>query len=134
MFSWLISLFSGGLFSSIASTITSITGEIANAKIAQINATSDVEKTQIAAKIDQLQAQRDVLIADSTSKSGWVDQTTRFFLTLPIILYLNKVIVWDKVVGSWPGYSTDTIHTPEMYLLKAVLGFFFLYSTAKIFK
>jgi len=131
---WLLNLFTGGFFNSIFTTINNLTKAISDEKIAQIKATSDVEKAQIAAKIGQLESQRDVLIADSQSKTGWIDQAIRFFLTLPIILYLNKLITWDKVIGSWPTFETDKIGTSETYLLMAVLGFFFLYSTARIFK
>lgn len=134
MFSWLLSLFSGGFFSSIFTSIDNLTKAISDEKIAQITATTDVEKANIQAKIDQLQSQRDVLIADSTSKTGWIDQAIRVLLTLPIIVYLNKLITWDKVIGSWPTFETDKLGSSEMYLLYAVLGFFFLYSTAKIFK
>lgn len=134
MLSWLFNLLSGGLFNSISTTITNITKAISDEKIAQINATTDVEKAQISAKIGQLESQRDVLIADSQSKQGWIDPTIRVLLTLPVVVYLNKFIVWDKVVGSWPNFSTDSLGVPGTYLLMAILGFFFLYSTAKIFK
>lgn len=134
MFSWLLSLFTGGFFSSISSTITAITGEISNAQIAQINATSDVEKAQYAAKVDQLQAQRDVLISNSQSKIGLIDEGIRLALAIPLIAYVWKLVLYDKVIGSWPNYSTDGLGTLEASVLAAILGYLFLYSAIKMFK
>lgn len=134
MLSWILSLFSGGLFNSISTTINNITKAISDEKIAQINATSDVEKTQISAKIDQLQSQRDVLIANSNSGIGWIDEIIRFGLAVPLIAYVNKLVLYDKVIGSWGTYSTDGLGTTELTVLSAILGYLFLYSAMKIFK
>lgn len=134
MLSWILSLFSGGFFNNISTTINNITKAISDEKIAQINATSDVEKTQISAKIDQLQSQRDVLIANSNSGIGWIDEIIRFGLAVPLIAYVNKLVLYDKVIGSWGTYSTDGLGTTELTVLSAILGYLFLYSAMKIFK
>ena len=126
MLSWILSLFTGGFFSSIFSTITSVTTALTNAKIAQINATSDVEKAQIQAQIEQLQAQQNVLIANANSGLGWIDEAMRLGFALPFIVYLNKAVLWDKVWGSWPNYSTDPISDVMIYVLYAILGYLFL--------
>jgi hypothetical protein len=134
MLTWILSLFTGGLFSSISSTITAITGEISNAQIAQINATSDVEKAQYAAKVSQLQAQRDVLISNSQTGIGWIDEAIRLALAIPLVCFFGKVIFWDKVYASWPSYSTEPLSAIDTNVLYAILGYLFLYSAMKIFK
>lgn len=127
MFSWLLAL-----LPSVFTTISSITAAISNAKIAQINASSAEEQAAIQAKIDQLQSQRDVLIADSSQSS--LDMWIRAGFAIPLMLYFGKIFAWDKVWASWPTYTTDPLETNNMWLATAVVGFYFLYSTAKIFK
>lgn len=123
---WLLNLLTGGLFNSISTTINNITAAISNQKIAQINATSDVEKAKIQANIDQLQAQREVLIANDKSGLGWVDEALRVGFALPFVVYFNKILIWDKVIGSWPNYSTDALSTNDFYALCAILGYLFV--------
>lgn len=123
---WLLNLLTGGLFNSISTTINNITAAISNQKIAQINATSDVEKAKIQANIDQLQSQKDVLVADSQSKYGWIDELVRAGFALPPMVYYAKLFIWDKVIGSWPNYSTDGLSDNDLYVVLAVLGFFFV--------
>lgn len=121
-----------GLLPSVFTTIGSITNAISNAKIAQINATSDVEKAGIQAKIDQLESQRDVLIADSNQSS--IDLWIRAGFAIPPMVYFAKIFLWDKVYGSWPSYTTDNLSTNDVYVVLATLGFYFMYSTAKLFR
>jgi len=124
MISWLLSL---------VNPLSAIVNAIANERAAYYNATTDVAKAKIQANIDALQAQRDVLIADSTSKTGWIDQVVRAGLALPFVVYFNKLIIWDKVIGSWPNYTTDGLSNNDLYALGFVLSFFFL-TSVKLFK
>jgi hypothetical protein len=121
-----------GLVPGVFSTINSITSAISNEKIAQINATTDVEKASIQAKIDQLQSQRDVLIADSQNSN--IDLWIRAGFAFPPMVYFCKIFAWDKVWASWPTFETPPMSTNDMYVVMAVLGFYFLYSTARLFK
>lgn len=123
---WFLNLITGGLFNSISSTITNITQAISNQKIAQINATSEIEKAKIQANIDQLQAQKDVLVADSKSGYGWIDELVRVGFALPPMIYFGKIFLWDKVYGSWPNFTTDDLSSNVLYVVLAVLGFFFV--------
>jgi len=121
-----------GLVPSLFTSISSITAAIANEKIAQINASTDVEKAGIQAKIDQLQSQRDVLISDS--KNSKIDLWIRAGFALPPMLYFGKIFAYDKVWASWGEFSTPAISSNDLYVVMAVLGFYFLYSTAKLFR
>ena len=121
-----------GLLPGVFSTINSITAAISNAKIAQINATTDVEKAGIQAKIDQLQSQRDVLIADSSQSK--IDLWIRAGFAFPPMVYFCKIFLWDKVWASWPTFETPPMSSYDTYVVMAVLGFYYLYSTAKLFR
>lgn len=121
-----------GLIPSALSTISGITSAISNAKIAQINATSDVEKAGIQAKIDQLESQRDVLIQDAQHSK--LDMLVRFGFTIGPMLYFMKIFLWDKVWASWPTFETPPLETNDVYVMSACIGFFFLASTIKMFR
>jgi hypothetical protein len=123
MLSWLLSLIN---------PLNSIIGAISNTRIAQINASSEVEKAQLSAQLGALEAKRDALIADAGHSK--IDLIVRAGLTFPLVAYFGKVILWDKVVGSWPNYYTDSRGPQNMILVYAVLGFYFLYSTARLFR
>ena|SRR5258708_2579750 len=127
MFSFLL-----GLIPGVFSTINGITSAISNLQIAKINAATDIEKAGIQAKIDQLQSQRDVLIEDA--KHSKLDQWIRAGLSIPVVLYFGKIFAWDKVWASWPTFETPPLETDDVYVVFAVLGFFFLYSTARLFR
>lgn len=117
---------SGGIFQSISQTINGITKAISDQKIAQINATSDVEKTKIQANIDQLQAQKDVLLSNNQAGIGWLDEALRIGFAAPFIVYLNKAVLWDKVIGKWPEFTTDPLSDALTYTLYAILGYLFV--------
>jgi hypothetical protein len=129
MFSWLISLFSGGLFSSIFSSIDNFTKAISDEKVAQIKATSDVQKAQIQANIDRLQAQRDVLIADASQSK--LDIYIRSLIAIGPTAYLLKIFIYDKVLSNYTMGTTDPLDPNLWNVVTAVLGFYFI-ATASI--
>jgi len=129
MLSWLFNLFSGGFFNSIFTTINNLTKAISDEKIAQINASSSVEKAAIQARVDQLQSQRDVLIADASQSH--LDIYIRSLIALGPTIFLLKVFVYDKVFQSITGGSTDALDPNLWNVVMVVLGFYFL-ATASI--
>lgn len=117
-FTTLLSLIPG-LFSSI----DNITNAIANEKIAALNATTQQAQIEAQEKVNTLQAQRDVLIADASHSS--VDLWIRAGFCLGPLFILNKIYIYDKI---WDG---TTILSPELWnVIMAEIGFYFLYSGA----
>jgi hypothetical protein len=143
---WLINLFTSvpALVSGMFTTINGITAAIANEKLAQINAKTTEEQINSAERISTLQAQRDLMIAEAaTSKLNII---VRSSIALGPALFLLKVFLWDKVIGSFAGCSghtlpgtcstfvTDPLDNNLWSVITIVLGFYFLYEGAKLFK
>lgn len=111
-----------GLFN----TVNGITNAIANERLALINAKTDQERIAAQERLNTLQTQRDVLVEDA--KHSQLDVGMRFFIALGPALYLNKIFIWDKVLG-WG--STDPLNESQQWtVITAVIGFYFLYSGA----
>lgn len=126
-----------GLFPSIFTTINGITSAISNAKITQINATSAEEQAHIQATIDQLQSQRDVLIADASISK--LDIYIRSLIAMGPTVLLLKVFIYDKVLQDYTHGTTELANSDYLWnVVMVVLGFYFVSSistnVAKILK
>ena len=80
------------------------------------------DKERIAAEkaISQLEAQRDILIAE---QKHWMTRWIRPAFALPIVIYVWKLVVWDTVLG-WgvtphPGQFIE-------WLVLVVVGAYFI--------
>lgn len=125
MWAWLLQLIPG-----VFTTINGITSAISNEKIAALNATSVQDQIAATERVNTLQAQRDVLIADSSHSS--IDMWMRTAIAFGPMVILNKIFIYDKVLGlgSTPIGNSDYIWN----VIMVVVGFYFLHSVASIFK
>lgn len=100
---------------------------------------SDVEKANIDASVQELQARRDILIAEAKQeRSAFVNACMRGFLAIPAGIALWKLIVWDKVIGSFKGcaaklpsldcvtHRTDAFDANMWWVILGVVGFYFV--------
>ena len=129
MWATLLSLLPG-----VFTSLNSIAGAIANERIAALNATTDQERIQAQERISSLQAQQAVLIADGQRSN--LDIWIRSFIALGPMIFLNKIFIYDKVLGLG---STELKNTDYLWnVIMVVLGFYFLHSlgtsVARIFK
>ena len=108
--------------------ISKITNKIIDLRIQQANAQTEQAKIAADEEVSKLQAQRDVLVAESGSK---INALVRIAFALPCALYINKLIIYDKMLG-WG--STDDLSTNLWWLLMTVVGFYFVQSIASIIK
>jgi hypothetical protein len=107
----------------LADPISRIAGKIADARIASIQASTDKEKIEQEERIKALEARRDVLKAES---DGRVNGVIRALLAAPIVVFLWKVIIWDKVLALG---STDDLSENLWYVTMMVLGFYYVHWT-----
>jgi hypothetical protein len=133
----------GLLIPGLLSTINGITNAIANERIAQLNAKTDQDRIESEERQKALEARRDVLVQEATNPaSAKMNSLTRFLLALGPIAILLKLMVWDKVIGSFYGcanlpssvigcttFNTDKLDTNQWAVVAAVTGFYFLYAT-----
>ncbi len=130
-----------GLIPKAFNTVGNITNAIANERLSKIKAKTDEEKIAAEERINTLQARRDVMVA--RAGNGW-DSIATFLLTIPVIAFDMKILLWDKVASSFAGcsgkwgsqdgcevFNTDKL-TPEMLaFVGAVHAFYFLYIAMK---
>ena len=107
----------------LADPIARIAGKIADARIAATQATTDKERIEQEERVKALEARRDVLRAES---DGRVNSTIRALLATPVIVFLWKVIIWDKVLALG---TTDDLSENLWYVAMMVLGFYYVHWT-----
>lgn len=120
-----------GIVPSVLNTVNGITNAISNEKIAALNAKTDQERVAAEERVNTLQAQRDVLIADAQHSN--LDIIMRFAIAVGPAAFLTKVFLWDKVLGSFLSdniWRTDPLDTNLWSVITAVVGFYFLYTGA----
>lgn len=136
----ILSLF--GLLPKAFGTIDNITNAISNERIKQISAKTEIEKVHSEERISALKSKRDVLIAESgTSK---INAVLRASIGASAALLIAKLLVWDKVIGSYyhcagevgrymegcQTFRTDLLDNNQWAIVSAVVGFYFLYEGA----
>jgi hypothetical protein len=125
-----------GLIPGLFTTLNGITNAIANERIAALNAKTDQERVAAQERANTLQARRDVMVAESAHSSinAWI----RAMIALGPSIYLLKIFLWDKVLQSVTGGSTDPLDPNLWVVVQTVLGFYFLFEAstgvARIFK
>jgi hypothetical protein len=117
------------LITGLFTTVNTVTQALSNERINLVNATTEREKAEIQERISALTATANALAAESAKSS--LPAVVQMMMALPFIVYIAKVIVWDKVLG-WG--STDTLDPHEWYLCYVVYGFFFVHYTVGQFK
>lgn len=125
-----------GLIPSAFTALGQITSAISDAKIAQINATTTQAQIAAAERVNTLQAQRDLMIADGAHSN--LDIYIRSLIAIGPACYLTKIFLWDKVMQAWTAGTTDSLDPNLWTVVMTVLGFYFLSVTgitiAKVLK
>lgn len=104
----------------VGAGLPAIVSEIAKEKTKQLDAKTEGEKIASAERIDMLEKQKELIIEGQRQRIGeWV----RLAWSLPFIIYIWKLLVWDKVMG-WG--ATDALSPTLEYIMWTVLGGYFL--------
>lgn len=124
-----------GLFGSI----DNITNAIKDEKIAQLNAKTEEDRIASQERVNTLEQRRAVMVAEAPFSR--MNIIVRMFAASPPIGVVWKLMLWDKVVGSFAGCSgktlpgtcgiflTDPLDDNQWKLIGIVYGFYFLYET-----
>src|ERR1700681_681326 len=117
-----------GLIPGLFGAINGITAAISNERIAALNATTDQERVAAQERLTTLQARRDVMIAESAHSNinAWI----RAMIALGPAIYLLKIFLFDKVLQSLTGGSTDPLDPNLWVVVQTVLGFYFLFEAS----
>lgn len=100
--------------------LSAITSDLKDAYRIKLEAENTADRIEAEVRISQLQAQQAVLIAE---QSNWLTRLIRPLIALPFIIFLWKVIVWDKVL-KWG--VTDALSVEMTALMGAVITAYFL--------
>lgn len=117
----MISIITGLL--SLADPISRIGKSIADARIAAMQASTDKEKIEQEERIRALEARRAVMEREADGK---INQLIRALLAVPVVVFLWKVIIWDKVLALG---TTDDLSENLWYVTMMVLGFYYIHWT-----
>lgn len=106
--------------------IGSIVGQLAEAYKAKQSALTDQEKIAADERIKVLEAKRDVLVAESASggPASWI----RPLFALPFVIYIWKLVIWDKVLSLG---TTDALSPELADIMMLVITGYFLGRTAE---
>lgn len=107
----------------LADPISRIAGKIADARIAATQATTDKEKIEQEERVKALEARSRVLEREADGK---INQIIRAAIAVPVIVFLWKVVIWDKVLKLG---TTDDLSDNLWYVTMMVLGFYFVHWT-----
>lgn len=112
-----------------ADTAKSISGDIARVKVEALKAESDEKRIQAQEETKTLEARRDVLIAEAPGSR--LNQLVRVLLSIPAIVLLWKIVIWDRVLN-WG--VTPRLSTEEWTYVWMVCGFYLLARTIQVAK
>ena len=100
--------------------IKAIGAELRGAYEAKLKATNDHEKLEAEQNIARLEAQQSILLAE---QGRWLTAWVRPAIALPFVIYLWKLILYDKVLA-WG--VTDNL-SPELWnMMTVIIGAYFL--------
>lgn len=118
---WFLGLI-GSLFNG---PLSSISRDLKEAYQSKLNAANDKERIAADERINLLEARKStILAAQSDPMERWV----RIGFALPFIIYINKLLVWDKVLGMG---TTDALSNDLTQLFWIIIGGYFLDTTIK---
>lgn len=123
--------------------LTQLANNITDLQKMKVKAQSDTELAQINKQIEEAHDRRQILVAEAASRIGIIlNGGMRALMALPVVIFLNKWLVWDKVVGSFAGcsgktpvapldkcytYVTDQLDANTWIVILGVCSFYFAY-------
>lgn len=132
-----------GWVTGLAGPIASITNKIIDLRAKQADTQSAMEKAKIEQQIEEAHDRKSVLVAEAGNRiAGAMNATVRLALTIGPASVLIKLLLWDKVIGSFYGctakaiptfcnvFRTDPIDQNLWWVITAVIAFYFLYDIA----
>jgi hypothetical protein len=105
--------------------LTEISNDLKEAYQSKLNAANDAERLAVDERINLLEARKSIILA---AQSDPVERWVRIGFTLPFIVYVNKIVLWDKVLA-WG--TTDPLGDNFTWIMMTILGGYFLETTVK---
>jgi hypothetical protein len=137
-----------GFITGLAGPLFTTANKVIDLQAQKAAARSNEEIRKIDADLEATQARKAVLIAEAGNRiAGALNASVRLLLTLPGLVVLSKLMIWDKVIGSFYGcagsggsqlhcttFRTDALDTNQWAVITAIIAFYFVYDIAARFK
>lgn len=139
-----------GFITGLAGPISDIVNRITELKKARIVADSDIKRAEINAELEAVHDRKAVLIAEAGNRiAGTLNAIGRTVIAIGPATVLLKILLWDKVVGSFSGcaagldkingkirfecvtFTTDPLDPYLWGVVTAVVAFYFLATKRK---
>ncbi len=124
-----------GFVTGLTGPISQITNKILDLQKQRQDAASNLAKAKIDQEIELAHDRRQVLVAEAGSR---INGYMRALIALGPALYLTKIFLYDKVIGSFlgcsqrgvecPTFNTDALDANLWWVAISVVGFYFLTS------
>lgn len=114
----ILKIFGGGALSSISS-------DLKEAYESKLKAATDKEKLAADERISILEARKSSILA---AQSSPIERWIRFGFAFPFVVYLNKLLIYDKVLALG---STDSLSPELTQLFWIVIGGYFIDATIR---
>lgn len=108
--------------------LSKISNDLKEAYQSKLAAANDKERIAADERIAVLQAQRDAIVASSHDPL-W--RFTQFLFAFPFALYVNKLVIWDKILEYG---TTDDLSINLWNMFYIILGGYFITQGVRIFK
>jgi len=114
---WLLKAILGFL----SGPLSDISNDLKEAYQSKLAATNDKERMAVDERIAVLEARKSTILA---AQSDPVERWVRVFFAAPFVFYINKCIVWDKVLG----YGVTDDLSPQLWDMFYIIlgGYFFV--------
>lgn len=130
-----------GLLTGLAGPLSSITGKISDLLVARAQARTDQERMKVDQQIEEAHDRKAILVAEAGNRvAGTINASMRLALAVGPAAILLKLMLWDKVIGSFAGcagsgghglncasFRTDPLDTNQWMVITAVIAFYFAY-------
>lgn len=104
----------------LSGPLSQISNDLKEAYQSKLAAKNDAERIQADERISVLEARKSTILA---AQSDPIERWVRVGFAFPFVLYINKLIIWDKLLGLG---VTDNLSSDLWQILWIVLGGYFV--------
>lgn len=113
------------LLSLVSGPLSQISRDLKEAYQSKLNAQNDSERIAVDERISILEARKTSILA---AQSDPVERWVRVGLAFPFVIYINKLVLWDKVLSLG---VTDSLSPELSHIMMIVLGGYFIDTMVK---
>ena len=104
---------------SLINPLKTITQEIARYQIEKLKADTDEKRLEYDERIKTLESRKQIILQ---AQSDPVERWIRVLFAVPFIVYIWKLVIWDKVLGL--GVTDDLSDNLWYIMMTVLMGYF----------